>query len=50
VRLVPGDVEVAHAEREVDGVDVVEMTGAGEDVQEQRDEPERKRQPRPPAG
>ena len=50
MRLVLRDVEVAHAEREVDGVDVVEMTGAGDDVQEQGDEPDRERQPRPPAG
>ena len=50
MRLVLRDVEVAHAEREVDGVDVVEMTGAGDDVHEQGEQPDRERQPRPPAG
>jgi hypothetical protein len=41
------DVEVADAEGEVDGVDVVEMTGTGGDVQQEREQPEGEREPRP---
>ena len=47
MRLVLGDVEVADAEREVDGVDVVEMAGAEDDVDEDGEQADDQRQPCP---
>jgi hypothetical protein len=44
----PRHIEVADAEGEIDRVDVVEMTGTGGDVQEEGEQPDDQRQPRPP--
>jgi hypothetical protein len=50
VRLVPRDVEVADAEREVDGVDVVERAGPRREVQQQAGERGGQRDPDRSAG